>query len=144
MRAAEDSLKKIAFHFNVTGLAAAHIAVNRLYFDLFREDEEFVFPTAEQIAAIEANLPTDEIGKRNARDALVKGSTRLEQEVIVLFQRHLQTFDIDTFNEGTLSGMLSAWAMCGAISTTTWAALDELRAARGWQLKKPKRLRKQK
>lgn len=46
---AQESLTEIAAHLGVTKTAAVHIAINRLYLELFHGGAEYDFPTDEQI-----------------------------------------------------------------------------------------------
>lgn len=47
------SLKEIAAKLGVTETKAVHIAINRLYRDLFREDREFDTPSEKELQILE-------------------------------------------------------------------------------------------
>lgn len=69
--ARRESLKAIADHLGVTETAAAHIAINRLYLQLFHGEAEYDFPTAEQLKEIDARLSTVKIVKTQSLADLI-------------------------------------------------------------------------
>lgn len=58
LSANRDTLKQCAEHLGVTETAAVHIAINRLYMQLFPEKIAEEAPTAAQIAEINARNPS--------------------------------------------------------------------------------------
>ena len=69
--ARRESLKAIAEQLGVTETAAVHIAINRMYFELFHGGQEFDFPTAEQLKVIDSMWGEVKIVKTQTLEELI-------------------------------------------------------------------------
>lgn len=72
---AQESLTAIALHLRVTETAAVHIAINRLYLELFHGGAEYDFPTAEQLKEIDVKFGTVNTVKAQTLSDLLEGKT---------------------------------------------------------------------
>ena len=70
--ARRDSLKVIADYLDITETAAAHIAINRLFLELFHRGAEYEFPTTKQIKWINDSLSTVKIPDKQTRAKLLE------------------------------------------------------------------------
>lgn len=70
--ARRDSLKVIADYLDITETAAAHIAINRLFLELFHGGAEYEFPTSKEIKWINSRLATVKIPDKKTRAKLLE------------------------------------------------------------------------